>query len=144
MRFSEPGLLSWISGPHRAGQPKTPALRTLRKYRAEISVGWSCWLQATPPSSSHSSSSNQLKSQPCIYGEYVGLVFLVTGAVGGFLVWPWYDMRYPGPCYHSKVVFTTNQQQTSELMYNFNLEVTPVGRNLVYSFSPMPYLKSGS
>ena len=67
-----------IPGPHRAAQPKTSVLRILWKYRAEISIGWSCWLQITPPSSSHSSSFNQLKSQPCISGEYVGLMFLVT------------------------------------------------------------------
>jgi hypothetical protein len=37
-----------------------------------------------PPSSSHSSSSSQLKSQPCIFREYVGLMFLVTGAARVF------------------------------------------------------------
>ena len=78
----------FIPEPHRAAQPKTSALRILRKYRVGISVGWSCWLQATPPSSSHSSSSIQLKSQPCISREHIGLMFLVTGAAGVFGVAP--------------------------------------------------------
>ena len=43
------GELVVIPGPHRAAQPKTSAL----------SILW--------------------KSQPCICGEYVGLMFLVTG-----------------------------------------------------------------
>ena len=37
-----------IPVPHRAAQPKTSALRILWKYRVGISVGQSCWLQATP------------------------------------------------------------------------------------------------
>ena len=57
-------------------------------YSPEIQ-GWDFrWLELLvagyPLSSSHSSSSSQLKSQPCISGEYVGLVFLVTGAAGVF------------------------------------------------------------
>ena len=81
-----------LPGPHRAAQPQIPTLRILRKYMAKISNGWSCWLQATrllpatPPSSNHSSSSNHMKSQRCISGEYVGLVFLTTGAAGVFSV----------------------------------------------------------
>ena len=51
--------------------------------------GWNFrWLEllvaSYPPSSSHSSSSSHLKSQPCISGEYVGLVFLATEATGVF------------------------------------------------------------
>jgi hypothetical protein len=38
-------------------------------------------------------SPSQLKSQPCISGEYVGLMFLVTGAAG-VLVWPLYHNMY--------------------------------------------------
>jgi hypothetical protein len=55
--------------------------------------GWDfSWLELLvagyPPSSSYSNISSQLKSQPCISGEYVGLMFLVTGAVGFFGVAP--------------------------------------------------------
>ena len=54
------GRVGWLRpGPHRAAQPKTSALRILRKYMVGMSIGWSCWLT---PSSSHSSSSSQLKS----------------------------------------------------------------------------------
>ena len=60
---------------------------------AVISVGWSCWLQGYPPSSTHSSSSNQLKSQPCIFREYVGMVFLVIGVAGVFGVAPLLNER---------------------------------------------------
>ena len=66
-----------IPGPNRAAQPKTSAPRILRKYIARL-----------PPSSNHSSISSQLKSQPCISGEYIGLNFLVTGAAEVFGVAP--------------------------------------------------------
>ena len=51
--------------------------------------GWDFrWLELLvagyPPSSSHSSSSSHLKSQPYIPGEYVGMVFMSTGAAGVF------------------------------------------------------------
>ena len=49
-------------------------------------AGISSWLELLvarlPPSSSHSNSSSQLKSQACISREYVGLMFLVIGVVG--------------------------------------------------------------
>ena len=49
-------------------------------YSPEIH-GWdSSWLELLvarlPPSSNHSSSSSQLKFQPYISGEYIGLMFL--------------------------------------------------------------------
>ena len=44
-------------------------------------LAWVVGCKATP-SSNHSSSSSQLKSHPCISGEYVQLVFLVTEVVG--------------------------------------------------------------
>ena len=70
--------------------PVGPTRNTSPTYSPEIQ-GWDFrWLEllvaSYPPSSSHSSSSNQLKSQPCISGEYVGLVFLVAGVFGVALV----------------------------------------------------------
>ena len=68
-----------IPGPHQKSQqqsqPKIPALR--------IYVGWSGWKKGKALQVATSSSS-QLKSQPCIPGEYVGLVFLAGSAVGIF------------------------------------------------------------
>ena len=51
--------------------------------------GWDfSWLELLVarlcPSSSHSSSSNQHKSQPCISGEYVGMIFLAGSDAGIF------------------------------------------------------------
>jgi hypothetical protein len=72
--------------------PGGPAKNINPTYSPEIH-GWDfSWLKLLvagyPPSSSHSSSSSQLKSQPCIFGEYAGLMFLVTVAAGVFGVAP--------------------------------------------------------
>ena len=69
---------------HTRATPGGPAKNTSPTYSPEIQ-GWDFrWLELLvagyPPSFSHSSSSSQLKSQACISREYVGLVFLVTGA----------------------------------------------------------------
>ena len=66
--------------------PVGPTRNTSPTYSPGIH-GWDYrWLELLvagyPPSSSHSSSSSHLKSQPCILGEYVGLVFLSIGAAG--------------------------------------------------------------
>ena len=68
--------------------PVGPAKKTSPTYSPGIQ-GWDFrWLELLvagyPPSSSHSSSSNHVKSQPCIPGEHVGLVFLSTGVAGVF------------------------------------------------------------
>ena len=88
-----PTILSHIRATP-GGQPKN----INPTYSPEIG-GWDfSWLELLvarlPPSSNHSSSSSQLKSQPYISGEYVGLMFLVTGATG-FLVWPLYHPIHP-------------------------------------------------
>ena len=88
--YKEMWRTSLIAGPHQKPQqlqsPKTPALCFLQKYRAGISVGWSYWSGWKKGGSLATNNSNQLKSQPCIYGEYVGLVFL-AGHTGVVLVW---------------------------------------------------------
>ena len=63
-------------------------------YSPEI-LGWDFnWLELLvagyPPSSTHSNSSSQLKSQLCIFREYVGLMFWWLELLG-FLVWPLYE-----------------------------------------------------
>ena len=74
---------------HTRATPVGPARNTSLTYSLEIQ-GWDFrWLELLVagyrPSSSHSSSSSiHLKSHPCIYGEYVGLVFLATGAARVF------------------------------------------------------------
>ena len=65
-----------------------PAIKTSPTYSPGIQ-GWDFrWLELLvvgyPPSSSRSSSSSHPKSQPCIPEEYVGLVFLSTGAASIF------------------------------------------------------------
>ena len=65
---------------------KTLALRILWKSRAGILVGWSYWSGWKKGGSLANRSSSQLKSQSCISGEYVGLMFL-TGPPGVALVW---------------------------------------------------------
>ena len=74
---------------------KSPALRILRTYRARIFSWLELLVARLPPSSSHSSSSSQRKSQPCIFGEYVGLVFLVTEVVGVSGVAPLWILQCP-------------------------------------------------
>ena len=83
------GLL--IPGPHQKyqqlHQAKVPSLRILRGIH-----GWDLsWLELLEllvarccPSSSHSCSSSQDKSQPCIPREYVGLVLLADSDAGLF------------------------------------------------------------
>ena len=66
--------------------PVCPVKNTSTTHSPELR-GWDfSWLEMLvarlPPYSSHSSSSNQSKSQPFIFGEYVGLVFPVTRCWG--------------------------------------------------------------
>ena len=84
------------SAPHTKVTPGGLAKNINPTYSPEIQ-GWDfSWLDLLvarlPLSSNHSSSSSQLKSQPCISGEYVGLMFLVTEAARVFGVTP--DSRW--------------------------------------------------
>ena len=68
-------------------------VKNFRPMYSLVIHGWDfSWLELLvarlPPSSSHSNSSNQLKSQPYISGECIRQMFLVTGAVGIFGVAP--------------------------------------------------------
>ena len=67
------------SSSHQKHQPYVFSENT------EISVGWSYWSGWKQGVSLASNSSSQLKSQPCISREYVGLMFL-AGPLGVALV----------------------------------------------------------
>jgi hypothetical protein len=64
--------------PSQKHQPYVFSGNTGLEFQLVVVAG--CYL----PSSSHSSSFSQLKSQPCISRDYVGLMFLVTGVAGVF------------------------------------------------------------
>jgi hypothetical protein len=55
--------------PHHTKNPNSSSHQNISPTYQLLVAGY-------PPSSNHSSSCSQLKSKPCISGEYIGLMFL--------------------------------------------------------------------